>query len=175
VNLTKFFYGILITTVCLLAISCNEQDKIAIEKSAAAFDIKQAEASVKQSNLNFMKSFKAGDSAAVANCFTTDAQAMIANLPPVTGRDDIKTYISGQMQNGIRIFELATIKVWGDSTVLTEEGTYKCNDSIGNLLDKGKYIAIWKTEAGNWKVYRDFWCSNVPLAGIPPKKLLIKK
>ena len=46
--------------------SCNENDKISIEKSASAFDIKQAEASITQSNQNLMKSFKAGDSIGVA-------------------------------------------------------------------------------------------------------------
>ena len=35
--------------------SCSQQDKMEIEKSASAFDIKQGEASVLQSNQNFIK------------------------------------------------------------------------------------------------------------------------
>lgn len=156
--------------ISLILYSCNANDKLDIEKSAAAFDIKQGEASVKQSNQNFMKAFKAGDSIAVSNCYTTDAKAMVANFPAIEGRDDIKHFIAQAMNKGIRNFDLHTIKIWGDSALLSEEGTYKFSDSEGKQLDKGKYIVLWKMEAGNWKMFRDIWTSDLPVAAIIPEK-----
>lgn len=152
--------------------SCSESDKRSIENSASAFDIKQAEASIAQSNQVFMKSFKAGDSSAVANCFTTDAKTMAAHLPPQKGRDDITHFIGLAMRKGYRSFNLATTKVWGDSSIVAEEGTYNISDTTGKQVDKGKYIVLWKQEAGNWKMFRDIWTTDLPdTTGIQIKPL----
>lgn len=146
----------------VISFCCNENDKISIEKSASVFDIKQAEASITQSNEHFMKSFKAGDSLAVASCYTTDAKAMTANMPSVSGRNNITHFISETIKNGVKNFNLSTTNIWGDSSIVAEEGTYKLSDSIGKQVDKGKYIVLWKQEAGNWKMFRDMWTTDLP-------------
>lgn len=155
----------------VLLFSCNEGDRRSIENSASAFDIKQAEASIAQSNQSFMKSFKAGDSIGVSNCYTTDAKTMAANMPPVIGRDDIKHFISETMNHGIKFFDISTVKVWGDSSMVAEEGTYKISDSTEKQVDKGKYIVLWKPEAGNWKMFRDIWTSSVPVDTLATKQV----
>lgn len=140
--------------------SCNAADKRSIEKSASAFDLKQAEASIAQSNQNFMKSFKAGDSLGVANSYTTDAKTMGPNMPAITGRANIEHFISEIMKTGIKNYDLSTTKVWGDSSIVAEEGVYKISDSANKQVDKGKYIVLWKPEAGNWKMFRDIWTTD---------------
>src|SRR5664279_336701 len=159
-------------TVCFIVLlfSCNEGDKRSIENSASAFDIKQAEASIAQSNQSFMKSFKTGDSIGVSNCYTTDAKTMAANMPPIIGREDIKHFISETMRHGIKFFDISTVKVWGDSSMVAEEGTYKISDSTEKQVDKGKYIVLWKPEAGNWKMFRDIWTSSLPVDTSVTKK-----
>jgi ketosteroid isomerase-like protein len=142
--------------------SCSESDKRSIENSASAFDIKQAEASIAQSNRAFIKFFKAGDSAGVANCYSTDAKTMAAHMPAIQGREKITHFISESMIKGLRNFNLSTTKVWGDSSIVAEEGTYNIADSAGKQTDKGKYIVLWKQEAGNWKMFRDIWNSDLP-------------
>ena len=122
-----------------------------------------------------MKAFKAGDSVAVANCFATDAKAMVANLPAIEGSNSIRHFISDAMKTGVREFELNIIKIWGDSSILAEEGTYKASDSTGKQIDKGKYLALWKMEAGNWKMFRDMWTSDLPAATLPEEKRLHKR
>ena len=158
-----FFLLILIS---FIVYSCNENDKLDIERSAAAFDIKQGEASIKQSNQLFMKSFERGDSTEVSNCFATEAKLMVADMPAVEGRDNIKHFIAMAMNKGIKNFELETIKIWGDSSILAEEGSYKMLGSDDNQLDRGKYIVLWKQEAGNWKMFRDIWTSDLPPSDI---------
>jgi ketosteroid isomerase-like protein len=37
-------------------------------------------------------------------------------------------------------------------------------DNKGNMLDSGKYIAIWRQEDGDWKIYSDIYNSSVPSA-----------
>jgi ketosteroid isomerase-like protein len=146
-----------------------------IENSASAFDIKQGEASILQSNQHFMKSFESEDSVGVSNSYTTDAKVMAPNLPSITGRENIKHFISETMTKGIADFDLHTVKIWGDSSILAEEGTYRLSDNKKNLLDKGKYIVLWKQEAGNWKMYRDIWTSDLPSSLIKPKNIDLPK
>lgn len=147
-------------------ISCNEQDKLEIEKSASAFDIKQGEASVLQTNQHFMKAFKSGDTLEVSKCFTSDAKVMAPHIQPVNGRKDISNFISHLIKSGIADFKLSMIKIWGDSSILVEEGTYVQLDKQGNQIDTGEYIALWRQETGNWKMYRDIWTSNQPASAI---------
>ncbi|MEO6812353.1 MAG: hypothetical protein ABI172_00365 [Ginsengibacter sp.] len=165
----------LVGAFSLILFACNENDKLDIERSASAFDIKQGEASIKQSNLHFMKSFRINDSVEVANCFTTNAKLMIADMPAIEGRDNIKHFITLAMSKGITNFELKTIKIWGDSSILAEEGAYKFLDHDDNQLDKGKYIVLWKQEAGNWKMFRDILTSDIPPSALVNEKSEVHK
>jgi len=148
--------------IAILLCSCSQQDKMEIEKSASAFDLKQGEASVLQSNRNFIKSYKAGDSAEISQSFTKKAKVMMANQAPVEGRNDIGKYFSGMINSGITDINLSTEKIWGDSSIIIEEGTFLLLNKKGDQADKGEYIALWQRESGNWKIYRDMWTSSQP-------------
>ena len=145
-----------------------------IEKSASAFDIKQGEASVMQSNRHFIKSYKDLDSAEIAQSFTTDAQLMWANHVPIDGRNKIGHYFLEMNKLGSTDVQLNTIKIWGDSAILVEEGKYSFLNKKGRQTDKGSYIALWQQEAGNWKIYRDIWVSSVPRSVIQIDSARIK-
>jgi ketosteroid isomerase-like protein len=162
-NRTRFLFLILFSFVL---ISCNEQDKLEIEKSAAAFDIKQGEASVLQTNQLFMKAFKARDSIGVSKCFTSDAKLMAPHRQPVKGRKDISSFISNLIKGGVVDFKFKMVKIWGDSSILVEEGTYEQLDKDEKQVDTGEYIALWQLESGNWKIYRNIWTSNQPASAI---------
>lgn len=163
------------TAASLILLACNPEDKIEIEKSASSFDIKQGEASIMQSNQTFMKAFQNDDSVGVANCFTTAAKLMCSNQPSIEGKGNIRHYFSEIMERGVAKIDLHTIQILGDSSILTEEGTYQFSDKKEQQTDKGKYIVLWKQEAGNWKMYRDMWTSDLPSSAIQPKQIHIYK
>lgn len=158
-----------------LLIACNEQDKIEIEKSASAFDIKQGEASILQSNQHLMKAFQSGDSVEVGDSYTTDGGLMVPNHATIYGRENIIHFFSEAMAGAITNINLKTVKIWGDSSILVEEGTYQLSDKKKNPLDNGKYIVLWKQEAGNWKMYRDIWSSNLPVSAVKPESLKLSQ
>jgi len=165
---------ILFAGIITLLFSCNENDKMSIEKSASVFDIKQAEASITQSNQNFMKSFNAGDSLGVASCYTSDAKTMAAHMPSVKGRNNIIHFISESMRSGPKKIDLSSGQITGDSSMVAEEGTYTLFDSSGKNIDKGKYIVLWKQEAGNWKMFRDIWTTDLPDSAFLKKSPAVK-
>ncbi|MEO6948977.1 MAG: nuclear transport factor 2 family protein [Ginsengibacter sp.] len=165
----------IIAFLVIFSACINQEDKMEIEKSASAFDIKQGEASIKQSNQRYMKAFKTSDSVEVSNCFSKEGRLMIADTPAIEGRDDIMEYFASLMRNGIKGFELKSEKIWGDSSILAEVGTYEMVDSNRNKVDKGKYIVLWKPESGNWKMFRDSYTSDLKKQEVAVSKKAIKK
>ena len=145
--------------------SCSEQDKKEIIDSASTFDIKQGEASILQANQRLIKSFKEKDSIKAVSCYAQDAKLMLAGRPSIEGTPNIITYISSLINKGIDKLDLKTEKIWGDSSILAEVGTYKMSKD-DSLVDKGKYIVLWKPESGNWKIFRDMRNSDLPLSSM---------
>ncbi len=159
---------LLIFATAIILVACDEQDKIAIEKSASVFDIEQGKASIQQSNLRFMNAFKDHDSVEVANCFTKNSVIMIDGFPSIEGRDAIKHFFSQVMANDVKKYDLATKNIWGDSSILVEEGIYKLTGKEKKEVGKGKYIVLWKQESGNWKMFRDIWARDFPSTALIP-------
>ena len=145
-----------------ILISCSQQDKMEIEKSASAFDIKQGEASISQSNKNFIKACKAGDSSQIVKEFTMNAKLKMCIQEVIEGRENIAQYFTGIMKDSVKDVKLTTSKISGDSTVLVEEGVYEFLNKKGYQTDKGEYIALWKQQSGNWKIYHDILSSSIP-------------
>jgi ketosteroid isomerase-like protein len=52
--------------------------------------------------------------------------------------------------------------IYGNESLVVEEGTYNFPDGKGGSFDKGKFIALWKQEGGKWKLYREIWNTDMP-------------
>ena len=48
--------------------------------------------------------------------------------------------------------------------MLAETAHYEMYGADNKLLDKGKYVVVWKPVNGEWKLYRDIWNSSMPAA-----------
>jgi ketosteroid isomerase-like protein len=143
------------TLVCTLA-SCSNQ----AEEPVSAFNLEEAKAMIAETNQKFMEAVDNGDSAMAATLYHSNAIIMPDNAEQVSGSDAILAFL-GMMDNiGLK---LVSTSVWGNEDVVVEEGVYEVTDTSGNSLDHGKYIVLWKEQDGQWKLYRDIWCSNVPL------------
>ena len=84
----------------------------------------------------------------------------------VISRKDIEHFFAEMLPSGVRDIKLNTIKIWGDSSILVEEGSYQLLNKKGTQTDKGEYISLWQQESGNWKIYRDMCMSSVPKSAI---------
>ncbi|MEO8819604.1 MAG: DUF4440 domain-containing protein [Ginsengibacter sp.] len=153
---------LLLMALLFVVVSCSQQDKMEIEKSASAFDITQGQASIAQANQNFIKAYKQQDTSQIAQVFTTSARVMLANRTPINGRNNISQFFADLMNDSVTDIKLNTSKISGDSTILVEEGTYQFLNKKDNPTDNGQYIALWQQQAGNWKIYRDMLTSSVP-------------
>ena len=114
-------------------------------------------------NEAFMTAFSRGDAGAVATLYTESGQMLPPNSDPVTGKTALQGLFQGLMDMGIKGIKLEAVEAeaYGDTAV--EVGRYTLKGEEDQVLDQGKYIVIWKQEAGQWKLHRDIFNSSLPV------------
>ena len=113
----------------------------------------------------FMAAFSRGDAAGCAALYTEQGQLLPPNSDVIAGKQAIQTFWQSAMHMGIAAATLETAEVEGHGHTANEVGTYILQGAGGQVLDTGKYVVIWKQEAGQWKLHRDIWNSSRPAAG----------
>ncbi len=110
----------------------------------------------------FMSTFSQGNAAGIANLYTEDGQFLPPNRDFVTGKQAIQATFQAIMDMGIKAIKIETIEVEGYGDTASEVGRYTLEGEGGQVLDQGKFIVIWKQEAGQWKLHRDIINTSMP-------------
>lgn len=111
----------------------------------------------------FMEVFSRGDAVGLANLYTENGQFLPPNSDFVSGKEAIQATFQAFMDMGIKAIKLETLEVEGYGDTATEVGRYALEDENGQVLDRGKFIVIWKQEAGQWKLHRDMINTSMPV------------
>lgn len=146
--------------VSILAIACGASvtdDNV----SAPTFNIDSVRGQIHKANEKYSQRFQENDTAWYNARYCSDACAMPENMPAVCGVANIQKYY---YNDGRNIHFKITVKetdIYGSGAAVIEEGVYDFPDSTGKSIDKGKFIAVWKQENGQWKLYREIWNSDL--------------
>lgn len=152
--------------VLFLLNACQSASDKQEPKAASVFDLVKAGTEIDEANQEFIRLFNSSDSSGLADMFTTDGKSMEPNEPAFVGRDAIRHHYFAVMSAGANKLSLATTGLWGDEKMLAEEGQFTFMNTKDTVLDKGKYIVLWKKEAGKWKLFRDCYNSDWPLMSL---------
>jgi len=101
----------------------------------------------------FSKYIFEGDSVALANMYTIDAQFGTltgAEIPPALGK-----WIRNTIKNDSRNITFKTVTLTADGELLIETGTGETRSDGGILKSTFRYLVVWKKEDEVWKLYRD--------------------
>jgi len=162
-------FMIVITTIILLA-ACNSatENKTSgtAETKETAFDLTAARSAIDAANAKFIDGLKKGDSTAIAALYADDAVVMPPNMEAVSGAGIVGVW-GAAIRMGVKDAKFMTDDVSGNAELVAETARYELYGSDNKLLDKGKYVVVWKPVNGNWKLYRDIWNSSMPA---PPAK-----
>ena len=112
-------------------------------------------------NRRLMDIFKQNDAVAAAACYTEDAQFLIPHLDPIQGRQAIEAIWKSMVGHG-HTLDFKTLELEGSDTSALDIGQYTRTDGTGAILDRGKYIVLWKRVAGDWKIHRDMISTSLP-------------
>jgi len=122
-------------------------------------------AAIEAANAKFSALAAQGNGAALAGLYAKEGAVMPAGSGPIHGTEAIGKFWQSAVASGVAAIELKTVEVYGQGTTATEVGEYALRDKAGKVLDRGKYIVIWRREGGEWKLLRDMFSTNLP----PPK------
>src|SRR5262245_18465634 len=121
---------------------------------AAQQDVRSA---IEEGNKQFSAALGRGDGKALGTMYTATAQAFPPNSEIVSGSEAIGRFWQGAIDAGVKGLELTTLDVEAQGDMACEVGKYTLTGDAGKLLDQGKYVVVWKREAGKWKLHRDIW------------------
>lgn len=158
-NCFIFFLG---ASSIFIVPGCKEQPETASE-AEIAFNMDSARASISSSLTRLTEAVQRGDSTTIASFYTSEAQIFPPNSEPISGPTGIISFFGAGMRMGIKNAKIITTELYGGEDGLTEIGNYELSGEGGKILDRGKYIALWKKENGVWKMYRDMSNSNMPV------------
>ena len=125
----------------------------------------EVQAAIAAVNENFMAAFKRGDAAGLANFYTENGQLLPTGRDFVTGRAAIQAFWQAAMDMGRKTVRLEIVEAEGHGDTAIEIGKYTLSWEAGNVMDRGKYVVIWKQEGGQWKLHRDIWNSSLSAQG----------
>jgi ketosteroid isomerase-like protein len=114
----------------------------------------------------FLHVFAMNDLGGIGDCYTEDAQMLVANMDPICGRAAIQAVFKFTAVRGHTLeFQTQELDVTGETAI--EIGRYLRRRGDGSLFDRGKYMVIWKRVADEWKIHRDMFCTSVLKAAAP--------
>jgi len=156
---------LVILSAVVFLLSCNNtaKDTTTVKDSTAReFDMGDAKKRIRASVDKFEQQIKNIDSAGIASNYTSDAWVMPPNSDVVKGKDIAGFWGGAIRMLGVKDAKINTDDVVGNPELLVETGNFELLGADNKTLDKGKFIAVWKMEDGEWKISRDIWNSSMP-------------
>jgi len=113
----------------------------------------------------FEKAYAAKDGPGVASLFMPDGMEMLANRPPVRGRDAIEKFYSNGGQS--LTFRPIVFAASGDVAFLI--GGYSLSSAPAGDPDGNKFVFTLRKVAGRWLIQSAMSSSNRPQQPRPPR------
>jgi ketosteroid isomerase-like protein len=103
------------------------------------------------------RDFNQGDAVRTAANYTDDAEILPPRHPVIEGKPAIAAFFEANIDKYISFGNDTTWSIVNGNLGI-EQGTYRFrNVKVGQDVETGKYIRIWKRTAGGWKLYRDMF------------------
>jgi uncharacterized protein (TIGR02246 family) len=119
----------------------------------------EVRAAVEAGNRAFVEAFLRGDAGAVAQFYTENAQLIAPGAPVARGRSAIASAWQKTIDGGVKELSLQTLDVESAGDLAFETGLVRLVLLDGSVA-QGRYVVVWKREAGQWKLHRDIWNSE---------------
>ena len=130
-----------------LAIAAQSDDRAALDAATDAW----------------VAAFNARDADAMVALTTEDVLLLPPNAEPIRGQEAVRTIWSRAVASA-----KAEATVTVDETVIIGDYAYKTGSFVytlpnGVVVERGKFLEIWKRTDEGWRIHRDMFSSNLPV------------
>ena len=125
-------------------------------------------AAIEATNKKVMAAVKRGDVSKIAHIYKTDVKVLPPYMDMLKGRKAAQAIWQGGIETGIKEVSLVIEEVMVGGNIACEIGRYTHtiqSPGVETIIDKGKYVVIWKQDEGSWKIDTEIWNSSLPAAG----------
>jgi ketosteroid isomerase-like protein len=119
------------------------------------------EETIRNANRSLESAVASGSAEAITRLYTEDAQLLPTGSDPISGPGAITEFWKSILKLGIKRVRLESIEIDTQGATVIELGRYTLFGDGNQVLDRGKYIVIWKLIKGEWKLHRDIWNTSV--------------
>ena len=134
---------------------------IALLGASPALTADDVRSEIEAANKTLEAAVSRSDGPGVAALYTDNAQVLPAESDFVTGTEAIGQFWQAAFDSGIKGVSLVTLEVENHGDTAYEVGKLELRGADGKVLDRAKYVVIWKKKATSWKLHRDIWTTSV--------------
>jgi uncharacterized protein (TIGR02246 family) len=110
----------------------------------------------------WMAAFNSRDPEALAAMYAEDAVLLPPDAPAVFGRDAIRASFADVFAANDLKVEIEALETVIEGSLAYVAGRYRMWTGEGQLVDRGKYLEIWRVRDGKWLIHRDIHNSSLP-------------
>ena len=111
----------------------------------------------------FQKSIEQADLEVIGNLYGEDAKILPPNMDMLEGKDSIQAFWRGALEMGIKSYQPEILEVEYSGNLGFFVGKYTLYGNENQVINKGKFLTVFKNIDGEWKVYRDISNTSMPL------------
>ena len=136
---------------------------LVIMAAACAPPASQESAELAARSNSWEEALNAGDIEALVALYHEDARIMPPNDETMRGREAAAAVFGGMIESGLK-GELESLEAVVAADIGYNVGTYTLQGPDGSLVDRGKFIEVWRMVDGEWLMSNDIWNSDLPPA-----------
>ncbi|HJR60623.1 MAG TPA: DUF4440 domain-containing protein [Vicinamibacterales bacterium] len=92
---------------------------------------------------------------------------MPPNAPSLRGREPLRDFFAGMIENGAIGLTLESTEVSGHGPLAYEAGSYVVTYQNRASRDRGKYLLVLRNMGGTWRTEKTIWSSDLPVPHAP--------
>ena len=132
-------------------------------ETADADSYQADKAMLEEKTAQWMEAFNARDADRLTALYAEDAVVAPPNAPAIFGRDAIRADNRETFAAGEVAIELEDLEIIIQGDLGYKAGRYRMR-AEDTLVDRGKYLEVWRKIDGKWLLDCDIWNSSLPVA-----------
>lgn len=125
--------------------------------SPTVFDLDAVAKTIEQLNERYTRAHVEGDVATIDAMFTGNATSMPPGAEALVGRLAIHDLTVAYVAGGVKRFRMSSMRCYGAEDLVVDEGTYVMSYGPDDVVERGKYLNVWRPEDGAWKLHANIW------------------
>ena len=97
----------------------------------------------------------------MSNIYTNDGTIYAPGAPPITGKNAIATFWRTVAKRGMHSLQLHLVDLEISDNLLIAKGKYAMRNKQNEILDLGKFMAIYRKEDNKWRLQTDMFNSSL--------------